>query len=393
MTEVVYLLGAGFNCSILDPDARRKAPLANNFFKVLLSAYKQHSLPFLNIGVFPDLMSELKRYWKLDLDTLSEETLDIEECLTFIESQQFDGPPPDRFRTLDNAGTALRYLLFMYLGELSLDRRLVPAADRFGSDVLSDGADVITFNYDTFAEVAIESASHLAVPYKELPHFLGESGYEADVPYEYLDASHYRWNRNLAYGIKFEEVSMPVPGLPKYVTGDLYYSCPANNLKTSTRVLKLHGSIDWLHYTEHRWLSPDIDTAHEPSPPKGVILSRSTSYWGDMPTLLGWRMRPVIIAPNLYKDYRSEPWPTLWQSALDSLLDCNKLIVIGYSFPPTDFRTRRLLREAFSEHAPRELIVVNPDETVTKTVRNLTHYEGPDNTYKDLQSFYGVLPS
>ncbi len=39
-------------------------------------------------------------------------------------------------------------------------------------------------------------------------------------------------------------------------------------------------------------------------------------------------------------------------------------MIAGYSFPPTDFHVRRLLREAFSDRSPHELHVINPDSAV-----------------------------
>jgi hypothetical protein len=37
MGEVVFVLGAGFNRSILDPTRSKSAPLARNFFEVLMA--------------------------------------------------------------------------------------------------------------------------------------------------------------------------------------------------------------------------------------------------------------------------------------------------------------------------------------------------------------------
>lgn len=45
--------------------------------------------------------------------------------------------------------------MLMYLGELSLGGH-TPTARQFGVNVLAANADVLTFNYDTLAEAAIE---------------------------------------------------------------------------------------------------------------------------------------------------------------------------------------------------------------------------------------------
>ena len=52
----------------------------------------------------------------------------------------------------------------------------------------------------------------------------------------------------------------------------------------------------------------------------------------------------------------------LRRRAKDKLRACGRLVG-GYSFPPTDFATRRLFLEAFSNRTPVEL-VINPDTGV-----------------------------
>lgn len=67
----------------------------------------------------------------------------------------------------------------------------------------------------------------------------------------------------------------------------------------------------------------------------------------------------------------------MWKKAKDALSCCKNLIVIGYSFPPTDFMTRRLFLEAFSNKTLNELIVVNPQRAAVKKVQNLCHFKKP----------------
>jgi hypothetical protein len=102
-------------------------------------------------------------------------------------------------------------------------------------------------------------------------------------------------------------------------------------------------------------------------------------------------MDPVIIPPQLYKRYQDHPFPQVWDQALEALSTCRELIVTGYSFPPTDFRTRRLFLEAFSgNHKLDRLVVVNPDSSVAGKVRELTRHAGPVVICHDLDSYYGV---
>jgi hypothetical protein len=281
----------------------------------------------------------------------------------------------------------LRQLLLMYLDDLS-HLAHTPAAWKFGEDVHSTSADVLTFNYDTLAESAIASASGIGP--KPMPESLQGPPDERELTDDDLDASHVTWRSALAHGFEFDEVRLPVAGVPPYVEGKRYYAHPNNHLYRSRRVLKLHGSISWLRYTDQRAYPalPDI----EPEPPReGIVLEDHSSFWmGEPPTRGSWRMEPLVVPPQIYKDLRSEPFPTVWDAALETLNSCDALTIIGYSFPPTDFRTRRLFLEAFADHTLQRLVVINPDSAAVEIARHVTHFKGPVVTCDDLQSLYGV---
>jgi hypothetical protein len=394
MAKVVYVLGAGFNCSILGPSARTDAPLARNFFQVFLKSRNRRLLDAPNMRVFVDpLLEIIQRYWKLDVEKLGSTAFDIEECFTFLESELIDKPQAGDALPLRNAAFALRYLLLIHLGYLNFEPVPTLAAMKFGSDVLNARADVLTFNYDTLAEKAVQNASGFVTPYRHLPP-PGLGPGPPELADEYLDWCQYSWNYNLAYGVTFAEVEMPMRGIPICVSGDRYYGHPSNGLYKDTRVLKLHGSTDWLKYTPIRRFSQEIDPEHEQNPPDGILLSRFNPFGtGELPERNGWYLYPEIIAPQLNKQYDREPFPVIWKAALQSLSECERLIVIGYSFPPTDFRTRRLFLEAFSDHNLGELTVVNPDSSVIEIVRYLTHYGGPVTSCDTLQSLYSVPAS
>jgi hypothetical protein len=65
------------------------------------------------------------------------------------------------------------------------------------------------------------------------------------------------------------------------------------------------------------------------------------------PSLHNLYIDPLIITPILHKDkfledqLYSRLLKPLWKKAKDVLSCCKKLVVIGYSFPPTDFMTKR----------------------------------------------------
>ena len=95
MARVIYVLGAGFNCSVLDPSARRDAPLARNFFQVLLKSRRPEWLDSIRRHLFVDqLLDEIDRLWKINLEALASTPFDIEECLTLFESRLKDNLLP-----------------------------------------------------------------------------------------------------------------------------------------------------------------------------------------------------------------------------------------------------------------------------------------------------------
>ena len=408
MSKVVYILGAGFNCSILDSSNGLRAPLANNFFQSYFSS------SFLDSDLISSsiqnqtriLFDEIERYWHLNEDDLKEKPLDIEECLTLFESlindERDDERDDERKDRLKISAVTLRSLLLKYLNRLGgIETEEVTSnlghflSTQFGEDVLSNNADVITFNYDLLAESCIERASKVRGDSKSYELVLDSTGIgkslNSKIPFEGLEASHFNWNRTLSYGFKFDKITLPVAGLPVYVEGNRFYSHPKNQLYNKTRVLKLHGSIDWLAQTNFKSYPIDVSDENKIISENEILLDYKVEYnlgASLLPSIRGWVMDPYIIPPVLYKKFNEPPFNHLWETAKNTLSDCRKLIVVGYSFPPTDFRTKRLFLEAFSNHDLDELIVINPDKKVEEIIVRLTNFKGKSRIFNDLNEYF-----
>lgn len=396
VADVVYLTGAGLNCSLVDPASRFPAPLARNFFQVLLASGWFRDKGGLARKYLPvdSLEDEIRRYWRLKLSDLESTPFDIEECLTLFESLLEDSPPTGRATSLAGASLALRNLLLWYLEDfVSASLGTTPAARRLGRDVLAESADVITFNYDTVVEHSIEMAAGAGA--KTGPTYWRSSQEHGEYPDEDLDASHFAWNRALAYGFEFDELTIPISGVAPRVGSERYYRHPSNALYATGRVLKLHGSLSWRRYTDRRVNENGWTKVAPPVGGNNLTLSRSTVDYtfGGLPVTDGYLMEPVVIPPQLYKRFDLAPFHSIWREALKSLAGCRRLVVVGYSFPPTDFRTRRLFLEAFRESPPEEVVVVNPDTSVLALVRQLTGFKGPVLASPSLSSLYGVPAS
>lgn len=209
--------------------------------------------------------------------------------------------------------------------------------------------------------------------------------------------SHFRWNRPRGYGFEFDFVELQQAGPSQTVEGKRFYSHPNNGLY-SWPILKLHGSLNWF-----RNLGFKLWEAKQGAPSSGkikeeIILQKSLPRFFE-PTFARdlSLLAPIIITPTIYKDNLIYGHPVyerifdpLWKMARNTLSNCRKLVVIGYSFPPTDFPTKRLLLESFSDHSLEELIVVNPDTSVCRTIKEICHFNKPVTLCADLDEFLNI---
>jgi hypothetical protein len=393
MSETVYVLGAGFNYSFTHFGGLRP-PLAMNFFEVLLEQEQHFGLDrersrlfdFGSLRVSPsELFGYIRTYWKLNREALRRTPFDLEACFTLLQLQEKSAREAGNRQValqLNRINFTLKTLLSAYLSELQRTP-FSEALAAFGKEVRGANADVLTFNYDTIAEGAIEISSGLN---KSIPEGLGR---DESVSFDELAYSHYNWNPPLAYGLKFDEVTLAEAGPSRTVSKEVFYSHPQNVLYRA-RVLKLHGSLNWFRYLP---LSAFHSRGRSPSPPdENKLLVDSKGWWvrGDPPLKDGWFLDSVIITPLLYKNYEMSPFPLIWSQAREALEACRHLVVIGYSLPPTDFGVQRLFLEAFKETRPQELTVVNPNTDVARRIKELCHYQGRTTVCNDVGELYGV---
>lgn len=325
---------------------------------------------------------------------------DIEECLTYIESQTREAEANHDDEKLQQL-VDIEYLLIRLICEvLSEFNSLIPPflqyepappnLERFGNcvsfkklgEILYHQKPImISFNWDDFIERSIEHASGISSCYKDAQASPIHMGYGS-----------WNWNRALGYGIQFDQLPDPSNHhklYPNYLDGDRFYS---RNSLYSWYLLKLHGSLNWfrsLPYTPNSILrdkKEDLKKLFEER--RNKILLHDATWVPEFfsqghPSLHNLYIHPLIITPILHKDkfledqLYSRLLKPLWKKAKDALSCCKKLVVIGYSFPPTDFMTKRLFLEAFSTNTLDELIVVNPQKAAVTKVKNLRHFKKP----------------
>ena len=421
MAQTVYLLGAGINRSVKGTFLREVAidqhelielvpPLATDFFQQV----SQASLVINGqLGAdygeeFRGLFEYIERYWKLSFEDLKHKPFDLESCFTLIQQQKLEaerGRDAEEYGPLNSIEYQLTALLRNFL--LSFDNDYGELRV-LGERILKERAAVLTFNYDTLLESTIESNLGLTedVPEsfedREKRHAIWDG--EAPVPDDYVGYSNHTWSRLLAYGVAFDEVEIDLPGPGVIVPGERFYAHPANRLYDPP-FLKLHGSLNWFAFTKFREWRPDTE---EPRTPEEARLMASGATVVDEEregdTVMvrspadsrfdrfsrssdGWFLEPLIITPVLHKELSNKLIRRVWERAREELETCKRLVVGGYSFPPTDFATRRLFLEAFSDNALEELVVINPDTSVVGLVKDLCHFTKPVVVCKNLEEY------
>jgi hypothetical protein len=405
MTNTVYVVGAGINQVIKHRSYNGiSPPMINNFFQVALKMRNFASGEYTERikGVY----DYIYRYWKKDKSRLADVSFDIEECFTTIELHLNEAIKSNNIQKANELyGIQFRLKLFLaeVLHEFEIHAPIAEIMRPFGIRLHAEKPVIISFNYDNFLEIALESSSGWSD--KEFPseaivqrmHKRVRRSQSDDLSNEVsddeLDYHNYNWTRRMGYDMRFDVVRLEQAGVREYVDGNRFYSRPSNKLYP-WYILKLHGSINWFRYLP----IPSRPTVHVENKPilgrkeKQIILDERFYQFNEPVTLHGWVLDPLIITPTLYKEAQIsqavyEKITILWEKAKSALSNCKRLIIIEYSFPPTDFGTKKLFLEAFSNHHLDELIVVNPDTSTIQKVKDMCHFRKPVIVCSDLTEF------
>ena len=105
-------------------------------------------------------------------------------------------------------------------------------------------------------------------------------------------------------------------------------------------VFKLHGSVNW-------------------TVPKGA--RTKIEVMKDYRGVVEAKLIPQIIPPTWKKDARGA-FNDIWNHSLRALADATRIVVIGFSIPPTDPHFKYLLAAGLQEnYSLREIVFVNPE--------------------------------
>src|SRR5205807_9213767 len=147
----------------------------------------------------------------------------------------------------------------------------------FGKMIYDQKAVILSFNYDTMTEAAIESGSGLRGLYPKRTEF--RLGRTDSITEEELVFSHYNWNRPLGYGIRFDIVQLHRAGVGAYVDGKRFYANAKNRLY-DWEMIKLHGSLNWFRFLPYRsFPSSDGKDPRLPNWMKSALIHVEGRWW------------------------------------------------------------------------------------------------------------------
>lgn len=206
------------------------------------------------------------------------------------------------------------------------------------------------------------------------------------------------WKRALGYGIKFDEIeTFNLSNGDKLIKGDDLYL--AESLYPWC-LLKLHGSLNWFQYLP---LHVHPDFAGEPKYPLPTELIKRTILRFDSlnPMIMGnfdingRYVSPIIITPEIHKGAAYMRYAHildyLWEVAEKTLSKCKNLVLIGYSFPESDIRTRELFERAFYRNDLESLTIINPDRSIDFRAKKLCNFNKSIARYDDLKTYLRSL--
>jgi len=255
---------------------------------------------------------------------LDDDRLSLEKVMTqlILENEIFQRMPPfggyyqgeDRAIYADDSPKALIELVALTISK-ALEGPVCSEHIRLANS-LSQGDVVISFNYDILMDNALRETKKLT---------------------------------DCGYLVPFQKV---LNGQEQRKTEDA---------PSDITVLKLHGSLNWLHcyFCDSNFLNRS-----EKISPQYATLPRNCPNCGESNIYF----QRVIVPPLIAKDYSIQPLRYLWSRANRYVARAREIIIIGYSFPPTDFATEALLRDSFPWDVQRHtrFVIVNSDERVSE---------------------------
>lgn len=183
-----------------------------------------------------------------------------------------------------------------------------------------------------------------------------------------------------------------------HASGKRINYCLDGNNKTSTLLLKLHGSINWGTDEE------GIIHPHEVSEANFQLWGDTKFVYFNLGSTLDQKQingkalvgPPVIVPPTWNKNSYHGQLSNVWSAAAEEFSQAENIFVIGYSLPETDSFFRYLYAlGSESKTRLRNFIVINPDSSgITETRFRELVGRGIENRFKYIpKDFIQSIPN
>ncbi|GCD20181.1 hypothetical protein CTKZ_17430 [Cellulomonas algicola] len=291
----------------------------------------------------PDLVADLLGDMGLPEDTLAVFGDDLEAWLSYLSTSQPWDSDLEALRnqaTFLQASRAIRGIVARHEAQV-LDSSPPLWLKRLVLQLAHEQAAVITFNYDLLFERALANSGRY-----------GSLGDLYAIPLEM------RWPPGSSGFVSSSEPRGPMP-----------------------RLFKLHGSINW-HYgglTSPATARIVLDDGGFSWAPRGIRVDDSPRY-----DVLLDDLEPLLVPPTAAKStfYSNQSLRAQWRRAYTSLKQADELVVLGFSFPPSDVQVRQMILLS----GPWDLVtVVDPSPEPARRVRELL------GDSQEIQTFGSVL--
>jgi hypothetical protein len=311
--KTVYVLGAGSSAGYQGSYIGETSPVSKNFFSKATQVMFTHKIKDRKFNddeiTYHNLFTFINNFWGIAQKEIngSDDAVDMEEVLTLLHIEMEEQPQSS---TLKKASQ--EYMLLM---ALTFDKILYgdpcPHHQKVAQS-LNNGDVVISFNYELLMDNSLLSTG--------------------------------KWYPTDGYGVKCGILTTP--------------QLKDKEEKSSVNLLKLHGSFNWLYCSKCRQLFTAMENNHQDL---RLVCNHADKVFCNH---MGCQnpLQPIIIPPSMMKNYDSMPFTQkLWHQAREALAKADQIVIIGYSFPPTDFRTKWMFRKAMlqSNKNQRKVILVN----------------------------------
>jgi NAD-dependent SIR2 family protein deacetylase len=162
-------------------------------------------------------------------------------------------------------------------------------------------------------------------------------------------------------------------------------------------LLKLHGSLNWTECSNRKCAV--FGRPHMPLLKDGQLPRWTDKAFEACEYCGAKKPRKAIIPPISNKlVHRKEYFHQLWMLAREKIARTNRIILIGYSFPVTDFLSEWLFRQIHLLLAPKpSIVVVNPEAVKLRSQTRMRYqsvFRGCKIEYhSDFESYVNALGS